>query len=112
MDRSRVPTMKSTWVMERLRPAAFCSSGDKILLHAPTYIGFTGSLTNAGYKLILSDLILDETGTETVASDKNVEVVTRGGAEQKIRIFINHNAHTASACGVSLPPFGCKIETL
>lgn len=42
---------------------AFCSSGDKILLHAPTYIGFTGSLTNAGYKLILSDLILDETGT-------------------------------------------------
>lgn len=56
--------------------------------------------------------ILDETGTETVASDENVEVVTRGGAEQKIRIFINHNAHTASACGVSLPPFGCKIETL
>ena len=41
---------------------AFCSSGDKILLHAPTYIGFTNCLANAGYKLILSDLILDEDG--------------------------------------------------
>lgn len=41
---------------------AFCSSGDKILLHAPTYIGFTNSLANAGYKLILSDLIQDKDG--------------------------------------------------
>lgn len=41
---------------------AFCSPGDKILVHSPTYIGFTGSLTNAGYKLILSDLVLDENG--------------------------------------------------
>lgn len=41
---------------------AFCSSGDKILLHAPTYVGFTGSLTNAGFKLILSELILDDEG--------------------------------------------------
>lgn len=41
---------------------AFCSSGDKILVHAPTYIGFTGSLTNAGYHLILSELVQDENG--------------------------------------------------
>jgi len=41
---------------------AFCSSGDNILLHAPTYIGFTNSLTNAGYKLVLSDLVQDGDG--------------------------------------------------
>lgn len=41
---------------------AFCPSGDKILVHAPTYIGFTGSLTNAGYALILSDLVQDADG--------------------------------------------------
>jgi len=41
---------------------AFCSSGDKILLHAPTYIGFTHSLASAGYNLILSDLIRDKDG--------------------------------------------------
>ena len=42
---------------------AFCSAGDKILVHAPTYIGFTGSLTNAGYDLVLSQLVQDESGT-------------------------------------------------
>ncbi|MCI8663673.1 MAG: aminotransferase class I/II-fold pyridoxal phosphate-dependent enzyme [Hungatella sp.] len=41
---------------------AFCSCGDKILVHAPTYIGFTGSLTNAGYHLILSQLVQDKDG--------------------------------------------------
>ncbi len=41
---------------------AFCSMGDKILLHAPTYIGFTHALGDAGYHLILSHLIQDEDG--------------------------------------------------
>lgn len=41
---------------------AFCSSGDKILLHAPTYIGFTKSLANAGYNLVLTDLFRDGDG--------------------------------------------------
>lgn len=41
---------------------AFCSSGDKILLHAPTYVGFTGALTNAGYHLILSQMVQDDDG--------------------------------------------------
>ena len=41
---------------------AFCSMGDKILLHAPTYVGFTHALGDAGYHLILSQLTQDEDG--------------------------------------------------
>ena len=41
----------------------FCSKGDKVLLHTPTYIGFTNSLKNNGYDMILSPLVQDETGT-------------------------------------------------
>lgn len=39
-----------------------CSRGDKVLLHSPTYIGFTMSLENNGYDMILSPLIKDENG--------------------------------------------------
>lgn len=39
-----------------------CSRGDKVLLHSPTYIGFTGSLENNGYKIIHSPLVKDENG--------------------------------------------------
>ena len=39
-----------------------CSKGDKILVHAPTYIGFTHSLENNGYELVLSRLKLDADG--------------------------------------------------
>ena len=37
-----------------------CSRGDKVLVHSPTYIGFTHSLENNGYKLVHSPLVLDE----------------------------------------------------
>ena len=37
-----------------------CSKGDKILVHAPTYVGFTNALGNAGYELVHSPLKLDE----------------------------------------------------
>ena len=37
----------------------FCSKGDKILVHSPTYIGFTNSMKNNGYDLVLSPLVLD-----------------------------------------------------
>ena len=39
-----------------------CSKGDKVLLHTPTYIGFTMSLTNNGYDMVLSPLKKDEEG--------------------------------------------------
>lgn len=40
----------------------FCSKGDKVLLHSPTYIGFTGSLTKNGYNIVHSPMHKDENG--------------------------------------------------
>ena len=39
-----------------------CSRGDNVLLHSPTYIGFTHALENNGYHIIHSPLHLDEQG--------------------------------------------------
>ena len=37
-----------------------CSKGDNVLLHSPTYIGFTMSLENNGYHIVHSPLVKDE----------------------------------------------------
>ena len=39
-----------------------CSKGDSVLLHSPTYIGFTMSLENNGYHIVHSPLVKDENG--------------------------------------------------
>ena len=39
-----------------------CSRGDKVLVHAPTYIGFTGVLKNNGYEIVHSPLVQDVNG--------------------------------------------------
>lgn len=39
-----------------------CSKGDNVLLHSPTYIGFTKSLSNNGYSIIHSPLTKDDKG--------------------------------------------------
>lgn len=39
-----------------------CSKGDNVLVHSPTYVGFTSSLTNAGYHLVHSPLVQDADG--------------------------------------------------
>ena len=39
-----------------------CSRGDKVLVHSPTYIGFTRSLENNGYDVVHSPLVKDENG--------------------------------------------------
>lgn len=39
-----------------------CSRGDKVLLHSPTYVGFTHSLENNGYDIVHSPLVRDEDG--------------------------------------------------
>lgn len=41
---------------------AFSAPGDPVLLHSPTYIGFTNCITNCGRKIIHSPLKLDEQG--------------------------------------------------
>lgn len=40
----------------------FCPKGDKVLLHSPTYVGFTGSMENAGYHIVHSPLRRDVKG--------------------------------------------------
>ncbi len=47
-------------VMSALR--VFCSGGDKVLIHSPAYIGFSSSLSNAGYRIEYSPLTQDEDG--------------------------------------------------
>ena len=42
--------------------ACLAAPGDPVLVHSPTYIGFTGLLNNNGYKIIHSPLKLDEQG--------------------------------------------------
>lgn len=37
-----------------------CSQGDNVLIHSPTYVGFTKGMTNNGYHMIHSPLVLDE----------------------------------------------------
>ena len=39
-----------------------CSRGGKVLVHSPTYIGFTRSLENNGYDIVHSPLVKDENG--------------------------------------------------
>lgn len=41
---------------------AFAAPGDGVLLHSPTYIGFTKSISNNGYKIVHSPLKKDEDG--------------------------------------------------
>lgn len=47
-------------VLSALR--VFCSQGDHILIHSPTYIGFTYALTGAGYHIVHSPLKQDDAG--------------------------------------------------
>ena len=40
----------------------FCSRGDKVLVHAPTYVGFTHALENNGYDIVHTPLRKDAEG--------------------------------------------------
>ena len=40
----------------------FCSKGDNVLLHSPTYIGFTMCVENNGYNIVHTPLIPDDKG--------------------------------------------------
>lgn len=63
-----------------------CSKGDHVLLHSPTYIGFTHSLDNNGYHEVLSPLYLDE---------NNIWRMDYEDMEEKI---VRYNIHTAIFC--------------
>lgn len=68
-----------------------CSKGDSVLLHSPTYIGFTGALTNNGYHMVLSPLVPDENG---------VWRMDYADMEKKI---LENNIHAAVFCSPHNP---------
>lgn len=68
-----------------------CSMGDKILVHSPTYVGFTHALGNAGYELVHSPLVLDEQG------------VWRMDYEDMERKLKEQSIHTAILCSPHNP---------
>lgn len=70
----------------------FCSRGDKVLVHSPTYIGFTNSMTNCGYQLIHSPLVMDENGVWRM----DFEDMDRKLKEHKIRTAIFCSPHNPS----------------
>ena len=67
------------------------SKGDKILLHSPTYIGFTKTLENNGYRIIHSPLVKDEKG------------VYRMDYEDMDRKIRENHIHTAIFCSPHNP---------
>lgn len=60
-----------------------CSKGDKVLVHSPTYVGFTGSLGNNGYQMVHSPLVKDADGVwrmdfadmETKLAEQNIHTL-------------------------------------
>ncbi len=71
--------------------AVFCSKGDNVLVHSPTYIGFTGSLENCGYHIVHSALNRDRNGVWRMDFDD---------MEQKIS---KHHIHAAIFCSPHNP---------
>lgn len=69
----------------------FCSKGDNVLLHTPTYVGFSASLKNNGYNMVLSPLKKDE---------ENVWRMDFEDMEEKIK---KNNIHAAVFCSPHNP---------
>lgn len=68
-----------------------CSRGEKVLLHAPTYIGFTMSLKNNGYDIIHSELKKDENG------------IYRMDFEDMEKKIVENNIHATVFCSPHNP---------
>lgn len=71
----------------------FCSRGDKVLVHSPTYVGFTGCLTNNGYGIVHSPLKKDDQGIWRM----DFEDMEKKLAEEKIHAAIFCSPH--NPCG-------------
>ena len=70
-----------------------CSKGDSVLLHSPTYIGFTMSLENNGYHIVHSPLVKDENGVWRM----NFEDMEKKIAEKHIHAAVFCSPH--NPCG-------------
>ncbi len=71
--------------------SAFAAPGDKVLLHSPTYIGFTNSIGNYGYQIVHSPLKLDG------------EQIWRMDYEDMDRKLKEHKIHVAVLCSPHNP---------
>lgn len=70
---------------------AFATPGDSVLLHSPTYIGFTHCIGDNGFNIIHSPLVLDEQG------------VWRMDYEDMAAKLEEHNIHVAVFCSPHNP---------
>ncbi|HIU05375.1 MAG TPA: aminotransferase class I/II-fold pyridoxal phosphate-dependent enzyme [Candidatus Coprousia avicola] len=70
---------------------AFARPGDAVLLHSPTYIGFTKSIENAGFSIVHSPLVKDEAG------------VWRMDYADMERKLADHKIHVAVLCSPHNP---------
>ncbi|MEY8388494.1 aminotransferase class I/II-fold pyridoxal phosphate-dependent enzyme [Oscillospiraceae bacterium 38-13] len=68
-----------------------CSKGGPVLLHAPTYIGFTKALENNGFRIVHSPLTRDGGG------------VWRMDFEDMEKKLVEHNIHAAIFCSPHNP---------
>lgn len=68
-----------------------CSRGDSVLLHSPTYIGFTRALSSNGYHIVHSPLVKDEEGVYRMDFDD---------MERKI---VENKVHAAVFCSPHNP---------
>ena len=68
-----------------------CSRGDKVLVHSPTYIGFTHALGDNGYRIVHSPLTIDDQGIWRMDFDD---------MEKKI---VENNIHAAILCSPHNP---------
>jgi len=94
-----------------------CSKGDNVLLHTPTYIGFTSALGANGYNMVLSPLVQDGDGVwrmDFEDMERKIEqyhihaavfcsphnpcgrVWERWELEQAMELFMQHNVYVVS----------------
>lgn len=69
----------------------FCSKGDNVLVNSPSYVKYKTVLDNNGYKMILSEMKIDETG------------VYRMDYEDMEKKIIDNNIHVIIICSPHNP---------
>jgi len=68
-----------------------CSKGDNVLVHSPTYVGFTGTLKGNGYNIVHSEMKQDENG------------VWRMDFEDMEKKIVDNHIHAAIFCSPHNP---------
>ena len=76
----------------------FCSRGDNVLVHSPTYIGFTNTLRNNGYHIVHSPLICEETAPGVSRWRMDYDDMERKIREQHIHAAVFCSPHNPCGC--------------